>query len=297
MATTKLEANMARIKHKVLVLSGKGGVGKSTCATQIARSFVAQGFKVGVLDIDICGPSVPLLLGVEDKQVMQCSEGWVPVFVDDEQRLSCMSIGFLLKSREDPVIFRGPKKIGLLRNFLIDTCWGDLDVLVVDCPPGTSDEHITILEMLSDDAQLDGAVIVTTPQEVALADVRKEISFCNKFGLKILGLIENMSGFVCPHCKDCTDIFSSGGGAELAAQLGIRLLGKIPIDPTLGSACEKGENFISTRPEAEVTVAVRGITATLSEAWERPVSQTERQTVSQDPAGARPEESSTVMTE
>eukprot|EP00656_Telonema_subtile_P049656 TRINITY_DN6218_c0_g1_i4.p1 TRINITY_DN6218_c0_g1~~TRINITY_DN6218_c0_g1_i4.p1 ORF type:complete len:237 (-),score=56.18 TRINITY_DN6218_c0_g1_i4:111-821(-) len=200
-STRSLCSQVPTVAHQASSSTGKGGVGKSTCATQLARCFVARGSKVGVLDVDICGPSVPLLLGLEDREVMQCSDGWVPVFADQEQRLCCMSIGFLLKSRDDPVIFRGPKKTGLLRNFLADTCWGELDVLIIDCPPGTSDEHISILEMLSG-GMVDGAVIVTTPQEVALADVRKEIRFCDKFGLKVLGLVENMSGFVCPHCKD-----------------------------------------------------------------------------------------------
>jgi len=248
-----IEANLAGVKHTLLVLSGKGGVGKSTCATQLARCFVAKGLKVGVLDIDICGPSVPLLLGVHDKQVLQGSAGWVPVFVDAEQRLCCMSIGFLLKSDREPVIFRGPKKIGLLRNFLADTTWGELDVLVIDAPPGTSDEHIATLEMLSGSTRIDGAVIVTTPQEVALADVRKEIRFCERFGLRVLGLVENMSGFVCPHCQDCTDIFMGGGGEKLAADFSIPLLGKVPIDPKLGEACEGGRDFTKLYPDSKST--------------------------------------------
>jgi len=264
---TMIERNMAKIKHKILVLSGKGGVGKSTTCCNIAQCFVAQGLKVGVLDIDICGPSVPMLLGLEDREVMQSSDGWVPVFADQEQRLCCMSIGFLLKSRDAPVIFRGPKKTGLLRNFLADTMWGELDVLLVDSPPGTSDEHISTLEMLQG-CSIDGAVIVTTPQEVALADVRKEIGFCQQFGLPVLGLVENMSGFVCPHCKDCTDIFLSGGGEKLAAQYGIPMLGRIPIDPTLGQSCEKGLNFIASSPDSQATEALVGIAAKLSAEWD-----------------------------
>merc|ERR1711865_445824 len=283
---TMIERNMAKIKHKNLVLSGKGGVGKSTTCCNIAQCFVAQGLKVGVLDIDICGPSVPMLLGLEDREVMQSSDGWVPVFADQEQRLCCMSIGFLLKSRDAPVIFRGPKKTGLLRNFLADTMWGELDVLLVDSPPGTSDEHISTLEMLQG-CSIDGAVIVTTPQvtpppetltaasclnllppqEVALADVRKEIGFCQQFGVPVLGLVENMSGFVCPHCKDCTDIFLSGGGEKLAAQYGIPMLGRIPIDPTLGQSCEKGLNFIASSPDSQATEALVGIAAKLSAEW------------------------------
>merc|ERR1711939_233571 len=160
-----LQQRMSAIKHKILVLSGKGGVGKSTLATQLAQLLVAEGQTVGLLDIDICGPSVPLLLGLEDREVLQCSEGWVPVFADAEKRLAVMSIAFLLKGRDDAVIFRGPKKTAMIRQFLQDVYWGSLDYLIVDSPPGTSDEHISMLESLRD-CEPDGAVLVTTPQAV-----------------------------------------------------------------------------------------------------------------------------------
>jgi len=223
--------------------------------------------KVGILDVDICGPSVPLLLGVENKEILQCSEGWVPVFADDEQRLSVMSIGFLLKGRDDAVIFRGPKKTAMIRQFLQDVYWGSLDYLVVDCPPGTSDEHISMLENLRD-CDPDGAILVTTPQGVALDDVRKEISFCRKSGLNVLGLVENMSGFVCPHCADCTPIFSSGGGEALAGEFAIPFLGRIPIYPQLGSCAEKGQNFTQSFPETPVTSAVTTIVSLIRSAVE-----------------------------
>ncbi|KAI8076681.1 cytosolic Fe-S cluster assembly factor CFD1 [Gilbertella persicaria] len=193
------EINLAGIKNIVLVLSGKGGVGKSSVTTQLALALVHQGKKVGVLDIDLTGPSIPRMLGLDGKQVHQASQGWVPVYADENKQLSCMSIGFLLSNKNDSVVWRGPKKNAMIKQFLQDVYWGELDYLLIDTPPGTSDEHIGIVEYLRD-FNPDGAVIVTTPQGVAIADVRKELSFCKKVKLPILGVVENMSGFVCPHC-------------------------------------------------------------------------------------------------
>lgn len=223
---------------------------------------------MGILDVDICGPSVPLLLGLEGRDIMQCSEGWVPVFADQEQRLAVMSIGFLLKGRDDAVIFRGPKKTAMIRQFLQDVYWGELDYLVVDCPPGTSDEHISMLENLRD-CHPDGAVLVTTPQAVALDDVRKEISFCRKSSLNVLGLIENMSGFVCPHCDECTPIFSAGGGARLSEEFGIPFLGTIPIYPDLGTLTAEGKNFTQACPDTPVTAAVDKIVSGIRKQCDR----------------------------
>lgn len=233
---------MDRIKHKILVLSGKGGVGKSTVAAQLAREFARQGKRVGLLDIDLCGPSVPRVLGVENAKVHQSSEGWVPIFVDAEQRLCVMSIGFLLQDKETAVVWRGPKKTATIKQFLEDVYWGELDYLIIDTPPGTSDEHISICEYLMH-FHPDGSVLVTTPQGVALSDVRKEISFCRKLNMPILGLVENMSGFVCPHCAECTNVFSTGGGEALAKHTAIPFLGRIPIDPLIGQCMEQGSSF------------------------------------------------------
>ncbi|CAG8462994.1 6344_t:CDS:2 [Ambispora gerdemannii] len=223
--------NLANIKHIILVLSGKGGVGKSSITTQLALCLVNSGNKVGVLDIDLTGPSIPRMLGVDEKQVHQASTGWVPVYLDENQQLCCMSIGFLLQNKNDSVIWRGPKKTAMIRQFLTDVCWGELDYLIIDTPPGTSDEHISIAESLKD-VKPDGAVIVTTPQAVALADVRKELNFCKKVKLPILGVIENMSGFVCPHCEECTNLFSTGGGEAMAREFEVDFLGRVPIDPS-----------------------------------------------------------------
>lgn len=219
------------IKHIILVLSGKGGVGKSSVTTQLAITLVAKGYKVGVLDIDLTGPSAPRMFGVEDKKVHQSSAGWVPVYLDGDKNLAVMSLGFLLGDRGNSVVWRGPKKTAMIRQFIKDVVWGELDYLLIDTPPGTSDEHISIAEEL-EDVHPEGAVLVTTPQDVATADVRKEISFCQKVNFKLLGILENMSGYVCPHCAECTNIFSSGGGQRLAEQYDTPFLGTIPIDPS-----------------------------------------------------------------
>lgn len=196
--------SLSSIKHILLILSGKGGVGKSSVTTQLALSLVARGYKVGVLDIDLTGPSAPRMFGLEGQQVHQSSAGWVPVYTDSTKRLCVMSIGFLLQGRGDAVVWRGPKKTAMIRQFLSDVVWGDLDYLLIDTPPGTSDEHISVAETLAGVSGVEGAVVVTTPQGVATADVRKELSFCQKVGFKVLGIVENMSGFVCPHCSVST---------------------------------------------------------------------------------------------
>jgi Mrp family chromosome partitioning ATPase len=222
--------SLEKVKHIVLVLSGKGGVGKSSVTTQTALSLVNQGYKVGVLDIDLTGPSMPRMFGLEGKKIHQSSAGWIPVYTDEAKRLCVMSLGFLLPDRGDSVVWRGPKKTAMVRQFLKDVVWGELDYLLIDTPPGTSDEHISIAEELKT-ANPDGAIIVTTPQAIATADVRKELNFCHKVDFNILGVIENMSGYVCPHCSECTNIFSKGGGETLAKDYNVEFLGYVPIDP------------------------------------------------------------------
>ncbi|KAL2916354.1 cytosolic Fe-S cluster assembly factor cfd1 [Polyrhizophydium stewartii] len=225
------------VRRIVLVLSGKGGVGKSTVSAELALALAAAGCRVGLLDIDLTGPSQPQMLGVAGKQVHQSSAGWVPVYTDDTKRLGVMSLGFLLPNKDDAVIWRGPKKTAMIKQFVADVAWGELDYLLIDTPPGTSDEHIAIAEQLKTHPP-EGAVIVTTPQAVSLADVRKELSFCRKVGIPILGVIENMSGFVCPHCEECTELFSTGGGERLAAEQSLAFLGRVPIDPNLTTLME-----------------------------------------------------------
>ncbi|KAJ3292436.1 Nucleotide-binding protein 2 [Borealophlyctis nickersoniae] len=252
---------LANVKHIVLVLSGKGGVGKSTVTTELALSLVEQGKRVGVLDVDLTGPSVPRMFGVDGAQVHQASTGWVPVYTDETKRLGIMSIGFLLQNKDDAVVWRGPKKNAMIRQFLQDVAWGDLDYLLIDTPPGTSDEHISVAEYLKE-YNPDGAVIVTTPQAVSLADVRKELNFCRKVKIPILGVVENMSGFVCPHCAECSDIFSKGGGEAMATEFNVDFLGRVPIDPGLTTLIEAdGGSFVDRFTQSALYPIFKKITA------------------------------------
>ncbi|KAH3871207.1 hypothetical protein DPMN_034401, partial [Dreissena polymorpha] len=207
---------------------------------------------VAVLDVDICGPSMPRIFGVEGEQVHNSGSGWSPVYVTDN--LAVMSVGFLLSSPDDAVIWRGPKKNGLIKQFLRDVDWGEVDYLVIDTPPGTSDEHLSVVQYLSE-ANVDGAVIITTPQEISLLDVRKEISFCRKVGLPLIGIVENMSGFVCPKCKTESQIFppTTGGGEKLSQDTNIPLLGKLPLDPRIGKCCDEGKSYLTEVPDSPAT--------------------------------------------
>ena len=240
------EPGLKHVKHVILVLSGKGGVGKSTVSVQLARCFHKAGVRVGLLDIDLCGPSVPKIMGVEGASVKTTSAGWLPVFADAGAGLfPVVSIGLLTDERDAPVIWRGPKKNSIIRALVEDVCWGELDVLVIDTPPGTSDEHISAVEYLmagEGKSRVSGAVMVTTPQNISVIDVKKEISFCRKTGIPILGVVENMSGYVCPHCSTCTNVFSSEGGRVLAEQSEVPFIGKIPIDPFVCECEERGLN-------------------------------------------------------
>jgi Mrp family chromosome partitioning ATPase len=243
-ALEEVRERMADIKHKILVLSGKGGVGKSTVSTQLAWYLADMGKRVGILDIDICGPSVPRMTGVEDEEVRRSNFGWSPVYASDT--LGVMSVGFMLGNKEDAVIWRGPRKNGLIKQFLTDVYWGGLDYLIIDAPPGTSDEHLSITGYLKS-TPVDGAVVVTTPNEVSLLDVRKEINFCKKVGLRVLGVVENMGPFICPCCNTPSEIFPAvtGGAAQMAREMHVPFLGTIPLDPQLLRACESGMSYRS----------------------------------------------------
>eukprot|EP00026_Physarum_polycephalum_P012097 Phypoly_transcript_12369.p1 GENE.Phypoly_transcript_12369~~Phypoly_transcript_12369.p1 ORF type:complete len:341 (-),score=42.06 Phypoly_transcript_12369:119-1081(-) len=251
-------ANMAdrlsNIKHKLLVLSGKGGVGKSTFSAQLSFALAQTGAEVGLLDVDICGPSIPKMLGLEGEQIHSSNLGWSPVYV--QENLGVMSVGFLLDSDSDAVIWRGPRKNALIKQFLLDVYWqGGLDFLVVDTPPGTSDEHLSVSQYLKQTGDVGHAIIITTPQDVALIDVRKEINFCKKVGIPILGVVENMSAFVCPKCQKETIIFgSTSGGAEaMAKDMGVPFLGRIPLDPTIAKACDSGKSYVEDFPDSVAT--------------------------------------------
>ena len=218
-----LAERMCRIKRKIVVLSGKGGVGKSTVAVNLAIALSLSGRKVGLLDVDIHGPSVPKMLGLDRTRVQTQGETMRPVELGS---LKVMSIGFLLSKADQAIIWRGPMKMGIIKQFLKDVAWGDLDYLIVDCPPGTGDEPLSVIQLMEN---ADGAIIVTTPQEVALLDVRKSVTFCRELKLPVLGVVENMSGFICPKCGEIVDIFKKGGGEAMASDMGVPFLGRVPI--------------------------------------------------------------------
>lgn len=226
------------VAHKVLVLSGKGGVGKSTIAVNLAVSLAMQGLKVGLLDVDIHGPSVPMMLGLGLEGVETRDETLVPL---ESAGIRIMSVGFLLKNADDALIWRGPMKMNLISQFIQQVDWGKLDFLVVDCPPGTGDEPLSVVQLLPG---ADGAVIVTTPQKVAAADVRKSVDFCRKTGLPVLGVVENMSGFVCPKCGEVTQVFRGTGGEDTAKAFSVPFLGRIPLDPAIVESGDQGKPFV-----------------------------------------------------
>jgi len=252
---------LAGVQNKLLILSGKGGVGKSTVTSLLSRAF-AQTFletNFGVLDIDICGPSQPRMFGVLDEQVHQSGSGWSPVYIDDN--LALMSIGFLLGSQDDAIIWRGPKKNGMIRQFLSEVDWGNLHYLIIDTPPGTSDEHLSVTTYLSNTIGNWGAILVTTSQEVSLLDVRKEINFCKRLGVPIVGVIENMSGFVCPSCSVQSEIFTAttGGARDMCKEMDVPFLGSLPLDPKITKSCDMGLNFIADHPDSPAVLALNAI--------------------------------------
>lgn len=245
-----LQDNLRDVKHKIIVLSGKGGVGKSTVAANIAAALSMMGKKVGLLDVDIHGPSIPKIMGLEDVRPNTSFDGLEPV--QYSPNLVVMSVGFLLRERDDAVIWRAPLKHGLIKQFLAEVNWGELDYLVVDCPPGTGDEPLSVIQLLEN---ADGAVIITTPQDLSLADVRKSITFCHAMKLPVLGVVENMSGFVCPHCGNTVDIFKTGGGEKMASEMGAPFLGRIPIDPKMVESGDSGKPFVESFAESETSKA------------------------------------------
>ena len=280
-------------------MSGKGGVGKSTFTAALSFALAAdEETQVGVMDIDITGPSLPRIMGVDGEQIHESASGWTPIYVRDN--LSLISTAFLLPTPDTPIIWRGPKKNGMIKQFIKDVDWEELDFLVIDTPPGTSDEHLSISTFLRQasesagrtDAGVDGAVIVTTPQEVALLDVRKELDFCRKAGIRVLGIVENMSGFVCPNCKVCpssllsssfspcfllssplllslwhadfqgeSTIFAAttGGARSLAKEFHVPFLGAVPLDPRIAKCCDFGESFVEEFPDSPSTKAFLSI--------------------------------------
>jgi len=235
----RLREHLTRIQNKLLVMSGKGGVGKSSVAAYISLGLSKLGFKVGLLDVDLHGPSIPGILGVSGMfNVDEDSRCMVPRAYND--KLGVVSIQCLLEEEDSAVIWRGPVKHGVIKQFIAEVAWGDLDFLVIDSPPGTGDEPISVAQTIPDAH----AIIVTTPQEVALADVRKSINFCRKVQMPILGLVENMSGLVCPHCSKEIDLFSKGGGLKTAAQMNVPFLGSLPFDTRVVEAGDRGISLL-----------------------------------------------------
>jgi ATP-binding protein involved in chromosome partitioning len=249
----RLRQRLARIRHKIVVLSGKGGVGKSTIAVNLAAALQGVGYRVGLLDVDIHGPSIPTMLGIESQTVAADDGELLPV---DFGGLKVISIGFMLSDRDAAVIWRGPMKMGVIRQFLQDVRWGDLDFLVVDSPPGTGDEPLSVRQLMGSP---DGAVIVTTPQKVAAVDVRKSITFCRRLGMPVLGVIENMSGFACPRCGVVTQILRSGAGSRMAEELAVPFLGSIPIDAAIADSCDDGQPFLDRYSGSDTAKLMRDI--------------------------------------
>jgi ATP-binding protein involved in chromosome partitioning len=233
-----LKDRMGKIKHKIAIISGKGGVGKSTVTVNLAAAFAQKGYKVGILDADIHGPSVPRLLGLEGTHVKTGPPGVFPV--EAILGMKVMSIDFFLPE-EAPTIWRGPLKMRAIRQFLVDIVWGELDFLFIDLPPGTGDEPLSIAQLLP---ELDGVVIVTMPSQLSSSVVKKAITFAERLNMPIIGVVENMSGFICPHCGKKTEIFQSGGGKKMSQDAGVPFLGSIPIDPKVGLDSDRGHPFV-----------------------------------------------------
>ncbi|WP_461829566.1 Mrp/NBP35 family ATP-binding protein [Aquifex sp.] len=247
------------IKHIVAVGSGKGGVGKSTVAANLAVALSKLGYKVGLLDADVYGPSAPTLFGLKGERVtVDKMNRLVPI---EKYGIKILSIGFMLPSEDTPIIWRGPMLMKALTEFLFSTNWGELDFLIMDLPPGTGDVQIT----LAQNVHLTGAVVVTTPQDVALADVKKAVSMFKEVNIPILGVIENMAYFVCPSDKQKYYIFGKGRVAEFANTYGLKILGSIPIDPEVAEKSDKGEPIVISHPDSEVAKAFMSIAKVLSQ--------------------------------
>jgi len=254
--------NLEGVKHRLVVMSGKGGVGKSTVASNLAIALSLKGYEVGLLDGDLHGPSIPKMLGLGNRKITGEADGLLPVFA--MPNLVVMSIGFLLREDDAPVIWRGPLKMGAIRQFLEEVKWGELDYLIVDLPPGTGDEPLSVAQLMPES----DAIIVTTPQDMALLSVRKSINFAKTLKMKIVGIIENMSGLACPHCGKKINLFKTGGGERTALDFVIPFLGQIPIDPRIVEEGDKGIPFVLSQDDSIVVKAFNQIVEKIEKHYE-----------------------------
>ncbi|MBN1573396.1 MAG: Mrp/NBP35 family ATP-binding protein [Deltaproteobacteria bacterium] len=249
-----LKMRLGRIGKKIMVMSGKGGVGKSTVAANLAVFLAMEGFEVGLLDADIHGPNIPKMLGLEDERLRGSEEGIIPVRV--MEGLSVISVGYLLEDRDTPVIWRGAMKHGVIKQFLGEVNWGDLDFLIVDLPPGTGDEPLSVAQLIGSS---EGSIVVTTPQDVALLDSRKSVNFSKRLNVPVLGIVENMSGFKCPHCGKEINLFKVGGGEKAAKEMGVPFLGRIPVDTEIMESGDSGRPFVRYLRDSETFSAFSDI--------------------------------------
>ena len=254
-----LKDSLARIQNKIMVMSGKGGVGKTSTSVNLAVALARLGYQVGLMDVDLHGPDVPRVLGLMGMIGLSPNHKLAPMPFNDN--LKVVSIESLTASKDEAIIWRGPIKFSAIRQFIADVEWGQLDFLIIDAPPGTGDEPLTVAQTIPDAK----AVIVTTPQEVSLADVRKSISFCRTVKMDIFGLVENMSGYICPHCGEQVDLFGSGGGEKTALNAGLAFLGRVPFDPKVVACGDNGQSYQEAYPDSPVTAAYESIARKLGD--------------------------------